>query len=486
LFRGGVPLSFVHARLWAAIGAAVTLSVLALPAVADPAPNSSCAVEQAGTADPMQVCVSFDQTAYQSSAIITLTVKVTDLGTSPRTQVQVLAGAGSTFGRLGGDIAMLGGYDASITPGATVTGTETGYATDPTSDSVVFNAQTEENDNSAILGTPAASISASVTPVIGGYGGVIFGDLNGNGVQDPGEPGVAGADITLSGPFSGLAGQDGPQNYETTTDANGHFLLSNLPGGNYFALITPPQTWQVAYSTSVTVDGSAGETTLVFPATATFAQSLHATMSFDRPSYHVGEQAGLTITLTNVTKDTISNIQGFCDPAGFPGSVLGIGKGWDVFSGAGVTLAADQRKVCHLSEAVTADSLAGGTFDAGCVFGPNAQTDDPGGYPQAEGITKALPSLKPTIDFSVQFVNDGAGGPPQYPDSLLVKASNGDPIVFYSYQTTTQYTGIPQGRYDLTRLDSRWQFAPGQSPLIDTSTLTPGQVVQVHLVPSSS
>jgi hypothetical protein len=468
------------------IGAAVVLSGLALPAAADPAPNSSCAVEQAGTADPMQVCVSFDQAGYQSSDTITLTVKVTDLGTSPHTQVQVLPGAGSTFHSLTGDLALLGGYDATITPGVTITATETGYATDPSSGSVVFNAQTEENDNSASLGTPPASITATVTPVVAGYGGVIFGDLNGNGVQDSGEPGVAGAAVTLTGPFSGLAGQDGPQNYETSTDAHGHFLLSNLPGGSYFVSITPPQTWQVAYSESVTVDGSAGQTSLAFPATATFAQSLHATMSFDRPIYHFGEQAGLTVTLTNVTKNTISNIQDICDQGGFPGVALGIGKGWDVFSGAGVTLAPGQRKVFHLSEAVTADSLAGGTFDAGCTFGPNAQTSDSSGYPLAQGSTKALPSLKPTIDFSVQFVNDGSGGTLQFLSSLLVEAGNGDPIVFYSDQVTTQYTGIPQGRYDLTQLGSNWQFAPGQSPLIDTSTLTPGQVVQVHLVPSTS
>lgn len=478
-------MSSIHVRLLTAIGAAVALSGLALPAMADSAPNSSCAVEQAGTADPMQVCVSFDKAAYQSSDTISLTVNVTDLGTSPHTQVQVVAGAGSTYQILGGPIGLLGGYDDTITPGATVTGTWTGYATDPSSGSVVFNAQTEENDDSASLGTPSASISAAVTPVVGSYGGVIFGDLNGNGVQDPGEPGVAGAAVTLNGPFSGLAGQNGPQNYQTTTDAHGHFLLSNLPGGSYFVLITPPQTWKVTYSESVTVDGSAGQTSLAFPATATFAQSLHATMSFDRPSYHVGEQAGLTVTLTNVTKNTISNIQDICDQGGFPGQLLGIGKGWDVFSGAGVTLAPGQRKVFHLSEAVTADSLANGTFGAGCTFGPNAQTSDSSGYPQAQANTKVLPSLKPTIDFSVQFVNDGTGALPPFLSSLLVEAGNGDPIVFYSSQPTTQYTGIPQGRYDVTSLGN-WQLAPGQSPLIDTSTLTAGQVVQVHLVPSSS
>ena len=479
-------MSSFHVRLWPTIGAVVVLGGLALPAAADSAPNSACAVEQAGTADPMQVCVSFDQAAYQSSGTINLTVAVTDLGTSPHTQVQVLPGAGSTFGKLTGDIGLLGGYDDTITPGATVTAHATGYATDPSSGSVVYNAQTEENDNTAALGTPTANISATVTPVVGSYGGVIFGDLNGNGVQDAGEPGVANADVTLNGPFSGLAGQDGPQNYEATTDAHGHFLLGNLPGGNYTVLITPPQTWQVTYAESVTVDGSTGQANLSFPATATFAQSLHATMRFDRPSYHVGDQAGVTVVLTNVSKNTISDIQNECDQAGFPGSLLGIGKGWDVFSGAGVTLAPGQRKVFHLSEAVTADSLPGGNFDAGCTFGPNAQTGDTLGYPGAQADAKVLPSLKPTIDFSVQFVNDGSGGTPQFIGSLLVEAGNGDPIVFYSRQATTQYTGIPQGRYALTQLDDTWQFAPGQSPLIDTSTLTPGQVVQVHLVPSST
>jgi SdrD B-like domain len=55
--------------------------------------------------------------------------------------------------------------------------------------------------------------------------GVKFNDINGNGIEDPGEAGVAGVTIMLT---------DSAQNVTTAvTDSSGHFSFENLPAGSY-------------------------------------------------------------------------------------------------------------------------------------------------------------------------------------------------------------------------------------------------------------
>ncbi len=65
-----------------------------------------------------------------------------------------------------------------------------------------------------------------------GVGDTIYLDVNGNGVQDPGEPGIPGIAVTVR-----QAGADGALNTVddvitvVTTDANGHWNVSGLPAG---------------------------------------------------------------------------------------------------------------------------------------------------------------------------------------------------------------------------------------------------------------
>jgi hypothetical protein len=54
-------------------------------------------------------------------------------------------------------------------------------------------------------------------------------DDNANGVQDPGEPGLEGVPVTLTG----TDGQGNPLTLTTTTDVNGAYLFSNLVPGTY-------------------------------------------------------------------------------------------------------------------------------------------------------------------------------------------------------------------------------------------------------------
>lgn len=76
-------------------------------------------------------------------------------------------------------------------------------------------------------GIPHVTFCETVAPAIYELGDKIWRDLNGNGVQDNGEPGVSDVDLELF--VTGL-----PQVvYSTSTDSNGEYRFSNLPAGNY-------------------------------------------------------------------------------------------------------------------------------------------------------------------------------------------------------------------------------------------------------------
>jgi 5-hydroxyisourate hydrolase-like protein (transthyretin family) len=67
-------------------------------------------------------------------------------------------------------------------------------------------------------------------------GDFVFCDKNGNGVQDTGEPGIAGVTVTLTG--TDTNGQ--PVTKVTTTDANGKYSFDNLAAGTYSVKFTTP------------------------------------------------------------------------------------------------------------------------------------------------------------------------------------------------------------------------------------------------------
>lgn len=69
----------------------------------------------------------------------------------------------------------------------------------------------------------------------GSIGDTVWVDLNGNGIQEPGEPGIAGVGLVLynAGP-DGLCGTaDDVAVANTVTDANGKYTFSGLPAGTY-------------------------------------------------------------------------------------------------------------------------------------------------------------------------------------------------------------------------------------------------------------
>ncbi len=110
-------------------------------------------------------------------------------------------------------------------------------------------------DNSAVANTatdsdadPGTGVSGTITLVAGQtdatadagiyvpvtIGDRVWFDINGNGVQNAGEPGIVGVTITAAwGGADGVVGNGDDADFTTTTGANGIWSLANLPPGNY-------------------------------------------------------------------------------------------------------------------------------------------------------------------------------------------------------------------------------------------------------------
>ena len=96
--------------------------------------------------------------------------------------------------------------------------------------------------------TPATEIPVSLTGGsmstgnyfgelrVGLIGNLVWEDLDGDGIQDPGEPGIADVTITLTGP----AGSGAPVVLTDTTDATGAYGFDLLIPGSYTVAFTPP------------------------------------------------------------------------------------------------------------------------------------------------------------------------------------------------------------------------------------------------------
>ncbi len=79
----------------------------------------------------------------------------------------------------------------------------------------------------------ATSDPGNKTWEYGSISGMKFNDLNGDGIKDAGEPGLAGWTINATGPVTNSA----------TTEADGSYTIPNLPAGNYTITETQQPKW---------------------------------------------------------------------------------------------------------------------------------------------------------------------------------------------------------------------------------------------------
>ena len=140
-------------------------------------------------------------------------------------------------------------------------------------------------------------IAAANTATIGDF---VWNDLNGNGLQDAGEPGVAGIAVELFCSPSGVVG--GATDYscgQTVTDSNGNYHFTGLvPGLNYYVVFRTPAgdafTKQYAGGNG-TIDSDAnvaGVTGLITPIAGAVNNSIDAGLIVPATSYSFALSAG--------------------------------------------------------------------------------------------------------------------------------------------------------------------------------------------------
>jgi hypothetical protein len=308
----------------------------------------------ASTPAHLEVSVAFDKEWYRRDDQAHLTFTITNVGGE-------IAHNARASGNLDpeelttdwGDL----GTGVDIEPGATRVFELTGRIQPSATVKVQFSGQVSYATGD--FGTDVAPFSQSawVIDTFGEYSGVLFGDANVNGVQDPGETGFAGVIIDLNPNLP--TGQR-----RQTTDASGRFRFTDLPADSYRASYNPPYPWSVYTRTgdSLVIDGSPRTANVRVAAVPSLWNTLHASMFFDRDTYQPGETARLTVVLVNRFKDPLRGLIANCDPSG---------DGWGpLASGApALTLPPGQAVVVTATLPVPADAQRLGSFQVHCRFG---------------------------------------------------------------------------------------------------------------------
>jgi uncharacterized repeat protein (TIGR01451 family) len=128
---------------------------------------------------------------------------------------------------------------------------------------VTFNYRVTDNQG---LTSPPATVTI---PVIASprvqIGDTVFNDVNGDRIQNPGEPGLPNVTVTLNlfGP-DGIFGTADDSTQTTTTNSNGNYSFPNLPPGNYRVTITPPSGFSPTTPASQTISVTSNNPTVDF------------------------------------------------------------------------------------------------------------------------------------------------------------------------------------------------------------------------------
>ena len=129
----------------------------------------------------------------------------------------------------------------------------------PTSGEIAWNsfgytARRDDNGISLLASEPVKTGIAIKPPVGPFYGDFVWNDLNQNGIQDAGEPGVNGIRVELykdNGDGLNNPASDTLAQFTTTAwdgAADGAYLFSNTGEGNFYAVVVVPQDWGISPS----------------------------------------------------------------------------------------------------------------------------------------------------------------------------------------------------------------------------------------------
>jgi hypothetical protein len=194
-------------------------------------------------------------------------------------------------------------------------------------------------DDDQVLADNSAEVTVPVVAPtnLGTISGIVFGDADGDGVFDDGE-GLPGVELGLS---------ETGELKRVRTDAGGRFAYPGLPASQYgLSVQSRVGGWIVGSPGQIVVDGSARSAELRVRAERPLSETLTVTAEFDRKTYRPGDQAKITVTLTNKGRRPLTGIRARCDDLGSFHHVRGADDpalwGDLAYSAAGVTVAAGE------------------------------------------------------------------------------------------------------------------------------------------------
>ncbi|GAB2829139.1 hypothetical protein GCM10027200_30730 [Lentzea nigeriaca] len=327
-----------------------------------------------GVAAPqMRGTVRFDKSSYELHETVRFWLTVTNIGGQPAEGVKLDWPIGSVdlpanvwgdFSPSGAGIRLAAGESRTFEGSGKIRDLRDGRL--EVSGSINYVGRADLNDS-------RFSGQVDVVRTTGELSGVVYTDKNRNGQHDPGE-GAAGAEVWANGGVPSV-------NIKTTTDAEGRFSFSDLSSGNYYVNYSLAGGWIVhAEGPNGTVRVEPGAPVrLVARAERPYTESLSATLTLDKNVYRAGEEARITITITNSGDHEISGIRAFCHREGRGGNHLGPQPsnprptGWGDLVGRGVTVGPGETGTFIATENVPPAALTYGRVIGNCGFAPHAQ-----------------------------------------------------------------------------------------------------------------
>ena len=310
-------------------------------------------------------------------------------------------------------------------------------------------------------GVPGILVVITNTPIpTASVGNFVWNDLDQDGVQDVGEPGIPGVTVMLS---SGAT---------TVTDANGSYLFSGLAAGTYTVSLTPP----AGYTASPTGTGTpATDSNNGAGTSVTLTTGLDDTIDFGfylPPRYSLGDRVWNDANGDGVQDFSEAGISGvtvtIAGPSGYSASMTTGANGIYSFSG----LLAGTYTVC--TSTIPAGFVQ--TYDLDGLATPNCATASVGpsrtdvdfGYRQPPPATGTLAGCA-YVDLNGSGVRDvGLIGGGQY---AIFVVNGGSLIMNSSHVTGSVAVGPGANAGTLQKTDISGQFVYDPTATWDKTNL---------------